>query len=72
MKTIHWDELPDELTAQHISDIFSISRRVVYELFQKKPEYGGIPNYEIGNSKRANKEDVRGWKESLKKKKENS
>jgi len=67
--TVHWDELPDVLAAQDIADIFKISRRRVYELFQLKPEYGGIPNYEIGNSKRADKEDVRDWKESLKKRK---
>ncbi|OMF54664.1 DNA-binding protein [Paenibacillus rhizosphaerae] len=68
-KTIHWEELPDVLTAQNISDILGISRRRVYELFQLSPDEGGIPNYEIGISKRADKADVLAWKESLKTKK---
>ena len=53
--------LPDILTAQHISDYLGISRRRVYELFQLKPQAGGIPNFEIGLSKRADKADFLNW-----------
>lgn len=55
------EKLPDILTAQHISDYLSISRRRVYELFQLKPEAGGIPNFDIGLSKRVEKQDFIGW-----------
>jgi len=55
------ETLPDILTAQHISDYLSISRRRVYELFQLKPEAGGIPNLDIGASKRVDKQDFLNW-----------
>jgi len=65
-KIMRWDDLPDVLTAQHIADYEGISRRRVYELFQTSPDYGGIPNYEIGTSKRVEKVDFAAWKESKK------
>jgi len=58
------DQLPDILTAQNIADYLGISRRRVYELFQMAPEYGGIPNFDIGFSKRVRKEDFLRWIES--------
>lgn len=62
-KIVRWDDLPDVLTAQHIADYEGISRRRVYELFQLKPAYGGIPNYEIGTSKRVEKTDFAEWRQ---------
>jgi|SRR5690606_22674082 len=56
-----WETLPDTLTALHISEYLHISRRRVYELFQMHVDVGGIPNYEIGTSKRVDKEDFRDW-----------
>ncbi|WP_047986090.1 helix-turn-helix domain-containing protein [Ornithinibacillus californiensis] len=56
-----WESLPDILTAQHISEFLGISRRRVYELFKVHVEYGGIPNYEIGLSKRVDKADLKQW-----------
>lgn len=58
------DQLPDILTAQNIADYLGISRRRVYELFQMTPEHGGIPNFDIGFSKRVRKEDFLLWIES--------
>jgi len=55
------DNLPEILTAQHIAAYLGISRRVVYELFQKVPKHGGIPNFSIGTSKRAEKKDFIKW-----------
>lgn len=55
------DLLPEIITAQHIANYLSISRRRVYELFQLKPEFGGIPNFEIGLSKRVEKSDFLKW-----------
>jgi len=55
------DQLPDILTAQNIADYLGISRRRVYELFQMTPEHGGIPNFDIGFSKRVRKEDFLLW-----------
>lgn len=56
-----WESLPDFLTAQHIAEFLGISRRRVYELFQTHPDFGGIPNFEIGASKRVEKTDFKNW-----------
>ena len=55
------NSLPEVLTAKNIADYLGISRRRVYELFKQNPTYGGIPNFEIGNSKRVQKEDFVAW-----------
>lgn len=55
------ENLPEILTAQHIATYLSISRRRVYELFQINPDSGGIPNLEIGVSKRVDKDDFIAW-----------
>ena len=65
-----WESLPDTLTALHISQFLGISRRRVYELFQTHVEHGGIPNFEIGISKRVDKADFKQWIMQLKKKKQ--
>jgi excisionase family DNA binding protein len=54
-------DLPEILTAREIADYLTISRRRVYELFQLHPEQGGIPNFDIGFSKRVQKEDFVKW-----------
>lgn len=64
------DELPEILTAQHIATYLGISRRRVYELFQLLPKAGGIPNFEIGTSKRVEKKDFLRWIEVKKQAKE--
>lgn len=56
-----WDELPDILTAQNIADYLHISRRRIYELFQINETSGGIPNLDIGASKRVKKETFKRW-----------
>ena len=61
------EELPDILAAQHIASYLGVSRSTVYTLFQISPDHGGIPNFEIGNSKRADKDDFIRWIESRKK-----
>lgn len=65
-KGIAWEDLPDILTAQHIANLFSISRNTVYELFRISPEHGGIPCISIGSTKRAEKADVMEWKNKMK------
>lgn len=55
------DEMPEILTAQNIADYLGISRKRVYELFQIKPEHGGIPNFDIGYSRRVRKKDFVAW-----------
>jgi len=60
------DEFPEILTAQHISDYLGISRGKIYELFQIKPNSGGIPNFAIGTSKRVEKKDFVAWIEARK------
>ncbi|KLU64054.1 helix-turn-helix domain protein [Desulfosporosinus acididurans] len=63
------DKLPDILTAQLIATYLGISRRRVYELFQTTPGAGGIPNFDIGNSKRVEKKDFILWIEERKREK---
>ena len=60
------NDLPEILTALHIANYLKISRRRVYELFQLKPNYGGIPNFDIGASKRVEKKDFIKWIEARK------
>lgn len=55
------EELSDILTAQDIADYLKISRRRVYDLFKQNVNYGGIPNFEVGNTKRVLKEDLVKW-----------
>jgi predicted DNA-binding transcriptional regulator AlpA len=64
MKTMA--ELPEIITAQQISDYLGISRRRVYELFETLPKAGGIPNFDIGYSKRVVKADFIKWIEERK------
>lgn len=61
-----WNELADTLTELHISQFLRISRQGVYELFQLHTDYGGVPNFEIGNFTRVDKTD---FKESIERKK---
>lgn len=56
-----WESLPDTLTAMHISEFLGVSRRRIYELFQINVDSGGIPNFEIGLSKRVDKADLKQW-----------
>ncbi|OEH91970.1 helix-turn-helix domain-containing protein [Bacillus solimangrovi] len=58
------------MTAQQISEFLGISRKTVYELLKVHIEQGGIPNYEIGNSKRVDKVDFMQWIKQLKEKKQ--
>lgn len=59
----------DVLTAEMIAEHQGISRRRVYELFQLSHKHGGIPNYDIGNSKRVLKVDYLQWIEDSKRRK---
>jgi hypothetical protein len=61
IKYTTWESLPEILTAQLISNYLQISRRRVYELLQLHPEHGGIPNFQIGISKRVDKSDFKMW-----------
>jgi len=63
------NNLPEILTAQYIANYLGISRRRVYELFQLNPAFGGIPNFDIGFSKRAEKKDFLSWIEARKREK---
>jgi excisionase family DNA binding protein len=65
-----WESLPDILTAQQISEFLGISRKTVYQLLKVHVERGGIPNYEIGNSKRVEKADFKQWIKQLKEQKQ--
>ncbi|MEK3851172.1 helix-turn-helix domain-containing protein [Paenibacillus sp. FSL R7-0340] len=58
--------LPDVLTSNDIAKYMSISRRTVYELLKINEDYGGIPNFSVGNSRRVMKSDFLDWIEKRK------
>ena len=64
MNKVQIENMKDILTAQDIADYLGISRRRVYELFQASPEHGGIPNFDIGFTKRVRKSDFINWIDS--------
>ena len=66
------DDLPEILTAKHIAAYLGLSLRRVYELFQINLKSGGIPSFNIGNSKRVEKKDFIKWIEARKGEKANS
>lgn len=58
--------LPQILTAQQIAKYLGVSRRRVYELMQISEEAGGIRCFQIGMSKRVDKDDFFEWIEKKK------
>lgn len=54
-------ELPEVLTAKHISEHLHLSKRRVYELIQINPTAGGIKSFDIGRSRRVMKKDYLDW-----------
>jgi len=66
------NDLPEILTAKHIATYLGLSPRRVYELFQTNQKSGGIPNFNIGSSKRVEKKDFILWIEERKKEKAQS
>jgi len=66
------EELPDILTAQVIAKYLQISRQTVYELLQLNTEFGGLPHFTIGISKRVVKEDFIHWIEKKRRTKSES
>lgn len=61
MKTVTLEELPQVLTAQHIADYLILARNTVYDLYKLPPDRGGIPNFQVGKSRRVMKTDFIGW-----------
>lgn len=60
-KQLTIEELPQVLTAQHIADYLYLARVTVYELFKLPIERGGIPNFNVGNSRRVMKSEFIAW-----------
>ncbi|NYB72523.1 helix-turn-helix domain-containing protein [Sedimentibacter hydroxybenzoicus DSM 7310] len=63
-KHTKFNELPDILTADILSEFLSLSKRRVYELMDINPEYGGIKCLRIGRNKRVLKTDLEEWMSS--------
>ncbi|MGF6951917.1 excisionase family DNA binding protein [Neobacillus sp. B4I6] len=53
-------DYPLILTADHISEIMGVSKRIAYEMM----EYKGFPLIRVGRLKRVNKEAFFGWLEN--------
>ena len=60
------NDLPPILTAQHIADFLMISRQRVYELMQLHKAHGGIPNFQIGATRRVDRDEFLAWIEKRK------
>ncbi|MFD2330636.1 helix-turn-helix domain-containing protein [Cohnella sp. GCM10020058] len=60
------EELPDVLTAPDIAAHQRVHQSTVYALFERAPAAGGIPNYKIGRSRRAEKAEYIKWLEAQK------
>jgi len=58
-------ENSEVLTAEMVAQYLGLSRLKVYELFQKSPESGGIPNFKVGGSKRVRKSTFLEWIDRL-------
>lgn len=65
MQNITTEELPDILTAKHISEHLHVSKRRAYELLQISPSIGGIKSFTFGRSVRARKDDYLKWLDVL-------
>jgi len=63
LQHITLEELPDILTAKHISAYLSLSKHRVYELLRINPSAGGIPSFNIGKSVRTKRNDFLNWLE---------
>jgi len=57
-------ELPEVLTAEHISDHLHLTKQCIYDLMMLSPSIGGIPSFKIGRSRRAYKSDYVVWLEA--------
>lgn len=55
------EELPEVLTAQHIADYLGLARLTIYEQYKIPPSRGGIPNFNVGKSRRTLKRDFIDW-----------
>lgn len=66
-KILTADEMPDILSAQLIANYLGLSRSTIYSLFDVNPEFGGIPNFSIGISRKVDKQVFFNWLESRKK-----
>ena len=55
------ESFPEILSASMIAKYLAISRVKVYELFKRTPAVGGIPNFDIGATKRVRKTDFIAW-----------
>ncbi|OMD92748.1 helix-turn-helix domain-containing protein [Paenibacillus odorifer] len=64
MKSTSIEDLPQVLTAQNIADYLTLARNTVYELFKLPPDRGGIPNFNVGKSRRVVKSDFTSWIQS--------
>lgn len=54
------EDYPLVLTADHIAEIMSVSKRIAYEIM----EYKGFPLIRLGRLKRVNRESFFGWLEN--------
>lgn len=55
------DEMPDVITAKHISSHLQITQRGAYNLMNLPKEAGGIPSFRIGKPIRVKKKDYVEW-----------
>ena len=55
------DELPDILSALAVGEYLGVDRKVIYDLLNAKPEYGGLKSFRVGSQRRIRKVDLFQW-----------
>lgn len=61
MRKLTLEELPEVLKAQDIADYLGLARYTIYEQFKIPQDLGGIPNFQVGKSRRTMKTDFVRW-----------
>jgi excisionase family DNA binding protein len=55
------DDLPEILSASMVGDYLGVDRKVIYDLLNNKPEYGGMISFRVGSQRRIRKDDLVNW-----------
>lgn len=58
------EDLPEVLTAEHISNHLHLTKQCIYNLMMLSLSVGGIPSFKIGRSRRTYKSDYVAWLEA--------
>lgn len=58
------NDLPEIMSAAMVGEYLGVDRKVIYDLLNNKPEYGGLPSFRVGSQRRIRKDDLTEWIEN--------